>query len=80
MSQNSQSKHECHYAEKIGRMADQVAEIHKKLFVGNGQPSVMVRVDRLEQAEDRRMWMQRAILGTVIVSVISSVWALFGVR
>ena len=80
MSHQSQPPHVCQYSERIDRMCRQVDEMHSKLFVGNGQPSLMVRVDRLEQSEDRRVWLQRTVVGAALGSVVASLWALFGGR
>lgn len=76
----TQPPHQCQYSDKIDRMAKQVEEMHAKMFVGNGQPSWSVRLDRLEQAEDRRVWLQRTVLGAAVCSMVASVWALFGGR
>jgi len=39
----------------LENVAGQVKEIHNTIYVGNGKPSLMVRLDRLEQ-RTKVMW------------------------
>jgi hypothetical protein len=48
-------------------------------ITGNGTPErgVLIRMDRLEQEAERRKWLARATIGTVIGALTMSVFALF---
>ena len=50
-----------------------VEDIHKRLFVGNGDPSVMVRIDRTEQIQKVLVWAIGIAGGTVIVAIVGVV-------
>lgn len=41
--------------------------IHNRLFVGNGQPAVVTRIDRLEQNEKARSKILWILVGAIIV-------------
>ena len=49
----------------------------EKLLTGNGEPSkgMVVRVDRLEQAEGRRSFITKTLIGAWVAAVAGSVWA-----
>jgi len=68
---------------QLTQIAEDVAEI-KEIISGNGDPSkgMIVRLDRLEQADSRRSWLTRtavatslAALASVIVAAIAFVWS-----
>jgi hypothetical protein len=41
--------------------------IHNRLFIGNGQPAVVTRIDRLEQNEKARSKILWILVGAVLV-------------
>lgn len=60
--------------EEIYRTVKRIEEI----LTGNGHPAngLVVRVDRLEQAEQRRGWWSKTALGAAITAAIGSLWAI----
>ena len=52
------------------------------LLTGNGDPQkgLVVRVDRLEQAEKRRKWWVGTAVGAAIVAVVNAVMMWLGFR
>lgn len=62
--------------EQFKKILDRLDEIHGKLFVGNGQPAMNVRLDRLEQshkASTKAFWIA---ITALIVVMIGAVWDL----
>jgi hypothetical protein len=57
-------------ADAMKTLSGKVEEIHSRLFVGNGQPPISVRLDRIErehqQAEKHRGVMWTAVVGVVV--------------
>lgn len=43
---------------------------------GNGQKGHNVRLDRLEQAQERQKWFTRAVGGAVVTAAVAALWAL----
>lgn len=39
----------CPESPRFSRIETMVTEMHQKLFLGNGQPSLMLRIDRVER-------------------------------
>lgn len=57
----------------------QIAETLDKLLAhveGNGKPGLIVRIDRIEQREESRKWVGRALLGGVLGTIGTTAWAL----
>lgn len=48
-----------------------------KLLDGNGTPGMLIRMDRLEQAENRRKWGVRALAGAIVGIVGRMIWGMF---
>jgi len=63
---------------QLDRIEDDVKVI-KELLTGNGDPSkgLIIRVDRLEQAEQRRVWAVRTSVGAAIGSMLALIIKLF---
>jgi len=69
---------ECTQKENLSEIKALLTEIHKHLFVGNGQSSIMVRLDRSERIISAII----VTIGTVVVAAILSLcgiafWHLF---
>jgi len=45
----------------------------KSVILGNGKPGVLLRMDRLEQIEDRRKWGVRAGVTALITVIIHTI-------
>lgn len=52
--------------QSLERIERNQQEIYQKLFVGNGQPPLVTRIDRLEQTADRNRWNVRTVWAAVI--------------
>ena len=50
------------------------------LLTGSASPEkgIVLRLDRIEQAEKRRVWIIRSVIGACITAFLSSLAALFG--
>ena len=48
-----------------------------KHLEGNGREGLIVKVDRLEQSEERRKWALRAIAGAVVGLAVKAFWGVF---
>ena len=52
---------------RLGKIEDNLSKTHQLLYVGNGTPSVTVRLDRIEQAhKNTRKWI------VVIIAALST--------
>jgi hypothetical protein len=63
-----------------GRFDEIVAkldDLNNKLFVGNGQPSLMVRIDRLEQCKQSTSKAIWVAITAFITAVAGAVWEMF---
>ena len=60
----------CRMEETIRKMADQMDEMHSQMFVGNGTPSISVRLDRVEQSHETSKWLTRTALGASITTIV----------
>jgi hypothetical protein len=69
--------HNCKYEDKIARMSEQVDDIHRRLFIGNGSPSMATRLDRLEQAAESRSRHWWAIYPLVVGALLTAAVALW---
>jgi hypothetical protein len=62
----------CH--EKFDEIICKLDTINNKLFIGNGNPSLVIRVDRLEQAKKlagKALWLAA---GAWVVLIVGSLW------
>lgn len=50
-----------------------VDDIHKKLFVGNGEASLFTQVDRHNQVIKALVWTARGVVGAIITAVVGGV-------
>lgn len=68
--------------EQLDRIEKQLAEIsgqlHRALHGNNGTPGIYIRLDRMEQSEQRRVWHMRALWGAVVAAIGQSVAQWFG--
>lgn len=55
--------------EKLERVEEMVEDIHKRLFIGNGKPSLTTLIDRHDQQLAALRW----TLGVVVVAVLGVV-------
>lgn len=60
---------------KVTHLEKEVQALSESWF-GNGKPGVKVRLDRLEQKEEGRKWMERAVLITMLGLVVTTVYNL----
>ena len=74
---------QCPFKESLGRIESgivdvrkDVKDIHAHIFIGNGKPSIMIRLDRSEQAHERQRkvfnWFA-GITAAVIVGLVLAV-------
>ena len=68
--------------EQINNIEKLTKEIHRAIYIGDGlnNPALVTRLDRLEQAETRRVWLIRAAVGSAISAFIAAVYSLFGTK
>lgn len=76
-----QQKSSTHLEAEVGNLVRLMSEIrdiikrHDTMFFGsNGNIGLMTRLDRLEQSEKSRQWLQRAAIATSIALVIKILW------
>lgn len=51
-------------------------QVHRTLFGYNGTtPSLLVKLDRLEQAQSRQTWLTRAVSTVVLALAVTSLWS-----
>lgn len=50
--------------------------IEASLHGSMAQPGLVVRLDRLEQAQERTRWLTRAIIGAVVTLAVGGLWSL----
>jgi hypothetical protein len=62
--------HECKYDSEISKMGAQVDEIYHRMFIGNGTPATMTRIDRLERLAAVLIWVGSTVGGACIVAII----------
>ena len=55
--------------DKLARVERMVEDIHERLFIGNGKPSLTTLIDRHDQQLGALRW----VLGVVVVAVVSVV-------
>ena len=58
--------------EENQKLASFITNVHKDIFVGNGKPSVTLRIDRLEQHHQTR-GRHMALLWAAVIGVIATV-------
>lgn len=58
---------------KQSEHTESLSNITRTLNGHNGQPGALTRLDRLEQAEGRRVWHVRAIWSAIIAGTIGQV-------
>ena len=57
----------CTEKDTLKRIEDKIDEMHAKMFIGNGTPSLLVRVDRLETFKAAAMWAIGLVTGGGLV-------------
>ena len=55
--------HVCTEKETLERIERKLDELHGRMFVGNGTPSISVRIDRVEQVQKVALWVASALGG-----------------
>lgn len=65
---------ECHVVKRIENKVDDALEklndLNRRLYVGNGQPAVMTRLDRIERVVSVLIWAGGIIGGTLLVGIV----------
>jgi hypothetical protein len=56
-------------SEKVDDVRDEIEKFNHTIN-GNGTPGMKVEIDRLKQAEARRRWLNRAVIGTVLSIIV----------
>ncbi len=51
-------------------------ETRRLLQGSNGSPGILVRLDRVEQSQERTRWVTRAILGAVVTLIVGGFYAI----
>ena len=59
------------HAESVGEWKSRLGNT---LYGLNGSPGLLVRLDRLEQSQERQRWFVRAVAGAVIVLLVGAAW------
>lgn len=61
--------------EEIGGKLDRI----EKFVTGDHEPEkgLLVRIDRIEQADITRRWWTQTAVGAAITAVVTSVWSIF---
>lgn len=54
--------------DKIARIERIVEDMHKRLFIGNGKPSLMTQIDR----HDQQLAAMRWVVGVLIIAVLGA--------
>ena len=57
------------YEARISALERGLADVQHKLFIGNGQPSLVERVATIEKGMATQTWLLRVILGGVLASI-----------
>lgn len=65
--------HICTEKDTLARIERTLNEMHNKMFVGNGTPAVMVRIDRVERVVQAAMWAAGLLGGTGLVAGVSAI-------
>jgi hypothetical protein len=63
--------------DRFDEIVSKIDDLRNKLFVGNGQPSLMVRVDRLEQCKkstSRTLWIA---VTAFVTAAAGAIWEMF---
>lgn len=58
---------------KIDSLTNEHGDLHKRVFVGNGQPALFPRVIRLEQVANAAIWVS-GVLVTAVVALFFEIW------
>ena len=48
----------------------------RESLCGNGKPGYNVRIDRLEQERASKTWLERIVIGGVIVMMLNGLWGM----
>lgn len=61
--------------EEIGTKLDRI----ERFVTGDHEPEkgLLVRIDRIEQAEITRKWWTQTAVGAAITAIVTSVWSIF---
>lgn len=54
---------------RVAALEKGLADVQHKLFIGNGQPSLVERVATIERGMATQTWLLRLILGGVLASI-----------
>lgn len=63
-------------ADRLKRTDDDQAKVENVLHGKDATGGMIVRLDRLEQAQERTRWLTRAIVGAVVSLLVGGIWAL----
>ena len=63
---------QCPFKELLHRIESKLDNLHDKMFVGNGTPSYMVRLDRTETVVKVLIWLA-GLIGTVTAGLATVV-------
>ena len=50
--------------------------VEEALHGSNDKPGLEIRIDRLEQAHERSVWVTRSVVGAVLTLLVGAIWAL----
>lgn len=62
--------------DQLDRIEAKVDKLSQYVWLGNGKPPLTVRMDRIEQAESKRVWWNRTWATAAIGAVVVSLWNL----
>ena len=63
---------------RVATAVEGMLEKHDEILTGNGKDGLVVKVDRLETSEKRRVWYGRATAGALLSLVGKLVYDIFG--
>jgi len=50
--------------------------MNRTVYGFNGSPGLLIKLDRLEQAQERSRWLMRTMVGAVAVLFVGGVWSI----
>jgi len=62
-------------SEELRSRAEEGEAVERLLYGHNGAPGLVIRLDRLEQAQERGRWVTRAVVGAVVTLLVGGVWS-----
>lgn len=67
-------------SDRLTELSDGIGKVHQRIegavHGDESSPGVMIRVDRLEQSQERSQWLIRAVIGALIPLIASAAYAL----